>query len=228
MTRLRVVLCIAALAVTAAAVSVVVSDFSAKSSQASPATAPGLGLANPNEPQRAAAPDGGASSATVAEKSAFAALRQTSTSADAEATSDARTLKILATAQRNWHVNPSLARVAYDAGGVRLVLVPGSQAVCLVSLTSPDQSTDGSSGSCRPIDQAIGSGFLSWGTASNGSPWSLRGVLPDGAQNVTATEASGKVSPIAVNQNGAFAIMLESAPKVVTFTDKDGRLHSLL
>ena len=132
MTRLRVVLCIAALAVTATAVSIGVSDFSAKSSQASVASRGGLSLANPNERQRPATPGGGTSSATVAEKSAFAALRQSATRADADAAFDPRTLKILGTAQRNWGVNPSLARVAYDAGGIRVVLVPGTEAVCLV------------------------------------------------------------------------------------------------
>jgi hypothetical protein len=229
MTRLRTLLGVAALGVATAAVTIVFSEVSGKPSQAaSERNQSGLSLANPNEPQAPAEPNGGARSADAAAQSAFAALRQPSTETDAGASVDSRALKVLGSAQRNWGVNPSLARVAYDGGGVRLLLVPGTDAVCLVSLARADQSTDGSSASCRPIDEATRSGFLSWGTPSSGSPWTMRGILPDGAHNVTVIDASGDVSAVAINEDGAFAMTLRSAPRLFTFTAKDGQLHSLL
>jgi hypothetical protein len=227
--RLRTVLCVAALGVATAAVTIVFSEVSGKPSQAaSEANQSGLSLANRDEPQAPAKPNGGARSADATTQSTFAALRQPSTETDASASVDSRTLKVLGAAQRNWGVNPSLARAAYDDGGVRLLLVPGTEAVCLVSLTRADQNTDGASASCRPIAEATRSGFLSWGTASSGSPWTMRGVLPDGARKVTVIDASGDAIVVALNEDGAFAMTLRSAPKLFTFVDKDGQLHSLL
>jgi hypothetical protein len=226
MIRRRIVLCVA-LGVATAAVTIVFSEVSGKPSQAAlEDNQSRLSLAN--EPQAPAKLNGGARSADAAAQSAFGTLRQASTETDASASVDSRTLKVLGAAHRNWAVNPSLARVAYDRGGVRLLLVPGTEAVCLVSLTRADQNTDGSSASCRPIGQATRSGFLYWGTASSASPWTIRGVLPDGAHKVTVIDASGDVIGVALNEDGGFAMTLRSAPKLFTFIDRDGQLHSLL
>lgn len=229
MLRLRIVLSVAALGVATAAVTAVFSEVSGKPSQAAlEDNQSQLSLAKRNEPRAPAKLDGGARSTDAAAQPAFGTLRQASTETDASASVDSRTLKVLGASQRDWGVNPSLARVAYDRGGVELLLVPGTEAVCLVSLTRADQNTDGSSASCRPIAQATRSGFLSWGTASSGSPWTIRGVLPDGAHKVTVVDASGDVIGVAPNENGAFAMTLHSRPKLFTFIDRDGQLHSLL
>lgn len=190
------------------------------SASTQPASAPGGG----GDPSQPASPDNGAAPDPRL-RSTFRVLRRQRTTADDAAASDPSTLPRVGTAQREWGINPHEARVAYDASGVRLVVMPGSGGMCLLSVGSSHAGHTG----CEPSNDAAGIGMLGWSTdPANGSGWTLTGVVPDGAHDITVQDSNGNTTSITPNADGAFVISLASAPHHYKFVDSSGTTHSAL
>src|SRR5271168_2513633 len=79
-----------------------------------------------------AAPEGGTTTTPTDVTSSFAAFQRAGTPQDRAIGTGSKALSILATAQQESGVNPSLARLMYQSATSTLALVPGKGVLCLL------------------------------------------------------------------------------------------------
>lgn len=189
--------------------------------------APAPGAAPPGDPATQASPDGGITTVSSAQRSQFSALREPATQEDAAAARTETALRGLGSPQRQWSVNPSLGRLAYNNNGEKLLLVPGNGAVCLVTLGAPEG--DGTGCAAGGQGDTAPQGILRWGTYPGASTAvGMQGVLPDGSSHVMVTGTNGQQTSVRLNSHGAFSITLLTDPRSVTWTSASGQVVKAL
>lgn len=166
----------------------------------------------------------GVAAASPDQTAAFPALGGGLSSAQAVAAQsdiqqDPRLLRSLGTPQRQWGVNPALAKTIFGTGPTHLLMVPGGTEVCLVSTgTAP-------AAACGRASTVETRGILLWRQsfdATSASTASVYGALPNGAHTVRLTNQDGTTIAIALNGDGAFEADLQSAPSHLDWMSADG------
>jgi hypothetical protein len=169
-----------------------------------------------------AAPEGGITSTPTDVTSSFAAFQRAGTPQDRAIGTGSKALSMLATAQQESGVNPSLARLVYQSATSTLALVPGKGVLCLL------EEAQSISAECMSAAEADshGIGITTHVGNREGASIIFAGVLPDGVHDVFLTLADGDRVAVPLSADGGYSVAPTTNPTSISYTDAGGVQHT--
>jgi hypothetical protein len=113
--------------------------------------------------------------------------------------------------------------VSSGQGNATVILVPGDGELCLTAAGFPFGSNSG----CASSTDAESNGL--WQSGDVGPAlggYTLEGVLPDGATDVTVSRTGASDLAVQLTSDNGFALSSQSPLVALSFTGKDGTRHS--
>lgn len=172
--------------------------------------------------EAAASPTGGVSAPSAAQVAAFPVLGEPATSADEVATSP-EALSALGEAQSQYGADPSLGRTVLVSSAGSAVVVPGEEAMCLLTISGAEDAST----LCKPEPAAESDG-LGVEEDVNDERFSVIGVFPAsaGVSDLRAVSQDGTETAVELSAQDGYIVATDSKPAALRWTGADGAQHS--